>query len=71
MQPIAVGLLVVLLISLAGNAFQAYLARNTRKKPRLDLSAQELLHDLTRRGGAVVKVEVIDAANLLLRSPKG
>lgn len=40
------------------------------KEPKLDITAQDLLHDLTRRGGAVLKVEVIDPTNLLLRSPR-
>lgn len=70
MEVMTVALLVGLGVSLGGNAFQTYLLRINKKKPRLDTSALDLLHDLTRRGGAVLKVEVIDPANLLLRSPK-
>lgn len=40
-------------------------------KETLELTAQDLLHDLTRRGQAVLRVEVIDPANILLRSPRG
>ncbi len=44
-----------------------------RRKPKkkFDVSAQDLLHDLTRRGAAVLKIDVIDQENLLLRSPRG
>ncbi len=70
MEPISVVLLVCLLASLGANAFQAYVTKNIKKKPALDVSAQDLLHDLTRRGGAVLRVEVIDPTNLMLRSPK-
>ena len=42
-----------------------------RKKPRgLDLNAQDLLHDLTTRGSTILRIEVIDQTNLLLRSPR-
>lgn len=34
------------------------------------LDAQQLIHDLTRNGAAIVKIEVVDPANLLLRSPR-
>jgi hypothetical protein len=40
------------------------------RKPQLSLSAEDLLHDLTRSGGAVLRVEVINPANLMLRSPR-
>lgn len=40
------------------------------KPPQLTLSAEDLLHDLTTRGVAVLRVEVIDPTNLLLRSPR-
>lgn len=57
-------------ISLAVLAFLAYLLRSKKPTRRLDMTAQDLLHDLTQRGAAILKVEVIDAANLLLRSPR-
>ncbi len=43
-----------------------------RKKPRkLDITATDLLHDFTHRGEAILRVSVLDAQNLLLRSPRG
>ncbi len=45
-------------------------AEKAKKEPALTLGAEQLLHDLTR-GPAVVRVEVIDVKNLLLRSPRG
>jgi hypothetical protein len=38
--------------------------------PRLDTTAQDLMHDLTARGAAVVKITVVDPASILLRSPR-
>lgn len=58
--------------SLVGNGVLAFvLLRPRKKKQKYDLTAQDLLHDLTRRGQAILRVEVIDAANLMLRSPRG
>lgn len=61
----------LLLPSACLNAALAYLLahKKQRKEPQLTLSAEDLLHDLTR-GPAVLRVEVIDAKNLLLRSPR-
>ncbi len=44
--------------------------RKSPRKPQLSLSAEDLLHDLTRSGAAVLRVEVINPANLMLRSPR-
>jgi hypothetical protein len=62
---------VLLAASVLFNAFQLYLAKINKKKPKPDLTASDLLHDLTSRGRAVVRVEVIDSTNLFLRSPRG
>lgn len=62
-------LAVCLSISIAANAYQAYRAKTNKKKPALDLTAQDLLRDLMR-GGAVVRLEVIDQSQLFLRSPR-
>ena len=61
----------ILVLSLAANLVQAYFfAKKQRKRqPVLTMAAEDLLHDLTR-GPAVVRVEVIDAKNLFLRSPR-
>ena len=65
---------VLLGLSLAANACLYELFRRARasalKTPVPSLDAEQLRHDLTR-GAAVVKIEVIDAKNLLLRSPRG
>jgi len=53
------------------NGFLAYRLRKTRRVPKFDVSAQDLLHDLTRRGVSILRVEVIDPAGLMLRSPRG
>ncbi len=59
------------LVSGGLNGFLAYRLRTSRRSTRkLDISAQDLLHDLTRKGSAILKVDVIDAENLLLRSPR-
>lgn len=39
------------------------------RPPQLTVAAEDLLHDLTR-GPAVIRVEVIDAKSLFLRSPR-
>jgi hypothetical protein len=57
-------------ISLSCNALQFYLFRHPKKKPQPTITAEDLLHDLTTRGRAILKVDVIDPANLLLRSSK-
>ncbi len=53
-------------------AYALYSCKSQAKtqKKTLDISAADLLHDLTVKGHAVLKVEVIDMANLLLRSPR-
>ncbi len=66
-----------LALSFAGNLLllwkyqalrQALIA--AKKAPHPTLDVEQLLHDLTR-GPAVLRVEVVDAKNLLLRSPRG
>jgi len=60
-----------LALSLSGNvALTTLLLFRAKKKPptpKLDLTAQDLLHDLTRRGFAVLKLDVIDPESILLR----
>lgn len=41
-----------------------------RKKPAASYEAQQLLHDLTKKGGAILKIEVVDASNLFLWSAR-
>ncbi len=61
----------LLILNLFVDAFLIYRHFNAKKPPpRLDESALDLLHDLTRRGAAILKVEVIDPAGLMIRSPR-
>lgn len=58
-------------LSFAANIFLFYRRLRPKKQtPKLDIGAQDLLHDLTARGQAILRVEVIDPANFLLRSPR-
>lgn len=43
--------------------------RKTRKR-KADITAQEMLHDIMA-GGAILKIQVINPENLILRSPRG
>lgn len=64
----------IAVISILGSiiGLQAFLLLKARKAPkRLDIQASDLLHELTVPGGAVLKVEVIDRDNFLLRLPRG
>jgi uncharacterized membrane protein len=70
MEAILAAVLVFLVFSVAGNILQFVYLRRSKKKPKPTLTAEDLLHDLTSRGRAILKVDVIDPANLLLRSPK-
>ncbi len=61
----------LLSVSVLSNAVLAYFVFRPRKKSKkYDLSAQDLLHDLTRHGAGILRIEVIDPANLMLRSPR-
>jgi hypothetical protein len=62
--------------SVLGNVGLAYFVIKLRKSkrkdqtPRYDVSAQDLIHDVTRRGQAVVRMEVLDPSAFFLRSPR-
>ena len=43
------------------------LLRKPKRKPLQDISAKDLIHDLTTRGTSVVRIEVIDADSLFMR----
>jgi hypothetical protein len=43
--------------------------RRPPKSKKYDITAQDLLHDLTRGGQAILRIEVIDPAAFLLRRP--
>lgn len=40
------------------------------KAPEPTLDAQMLIHDLTRHGSALVRIEVVNIGDVLLRSPR-
>jgi hypothetical protein len=73
MELIPVILAVILAISLLFSAYLYALLRRSRRKPGPvpTLEAEQLLHDLTANGQAVLRVTVIDPRNLLLRRPRG
>ena len=63
---------IVLATSLAANlAALVGLVILKRRKPgsgrTFDATAQDLLHDLTTRGGAVLRIEVINPESIILR----
>jgi hypothetical protein len=60
-------------LSLVGNVALALLYRRRLKLrvKKADMTAADLLHDLTRRGQAILRVDVLDQENLMLRSPRG
>ncbi len=68
---IAVPVFIVFAVS-AFICFQRYLRPlpPPTPPPKPTLTAEQLLHDLTTSGQAVIRVEVIDAKNLFLRSPR-
>lgn len=76
MEVIEVATGLVALIFAASSALLLVLLLRERRRikaapaPQPTLSAEDLLHDLLTRGQAILRVEVIDPANLLLRSPR-
>lgn len=56
----------VLIVSIAANIFAYIKIKSTLKQPIKTIDAQDLLHDITRRGRAIVRVEVLDPENLFV-----
>lgn len=73
MELIPTVLSVILAISILLDLYLYRLLRRARRSPppKMTLEAEDLAHDLTTRGFAVVKMTVIDPTNLLLRRPRG
>ena len=71
MEAIYTAVSAVLGLSVASNLVLFIALRRSKKKPppKLSITAEELLHDLTR-GQSVLRVQVIDPSAILLRSPK-
>ncbi len=61
----------IAVFSVATNAVQFFVFRRRRPKAAPSIEARDLIHDLTQRGQAIVRIQVIDASQLLLRSPRG
>lgn len=62
-----------LTVSVLANLLLVFLLhrqKKTPRKPQLSMGAEDLLHDLTKSGSAILRVEVIDPANLYLRRPR-
>ena len=62
-----------LAVSVLANAILVFLLhkqKKTPRKPQLSMGAEDLLHDLTKSGSAILRVEVIDPAQLYLRRPR-
>ncbi len=70
MEAISIVALVALGLSVACNIYLALSLKRSGRKPKPTLTAEQLLHDLTHRGAAMVRLEVIDPTHLFLRSPK-
>lgn len=67
--PTVLGVFAVLNGLLVGALVYAY-RRRKPPDPKPTLGAEDLLHDLLSQGQAILRVEVIDPTNLILRSPR-
>jgi hypothetical protein len=56
----------LLFLSICGNIAFYFHARNSIKKPKPTQDARDLLNDLTKRGAAVVRVELVNPENMFL-----
>lgn len=63
-------LLCLFFLSVSLNAFLLFRQSKQKAQKPLTLDAQGLLHDLMGRG-AVLRIDVLNADDLILRSPKG
>lgn len=61
---------VVLGLSALANLFLTYQLYLKKKKRPLSQSAQEVLHDMTRPGGAILAIEIMNPEHIFLRSPR-
>lgn len=65
---LAIALLgISLAVSAAWNVI--LLAKDRKPQKRLDVSASDLLHELTTRGQALVRIEYLDPESILIRRP--
>jgi hypothetical protein len=59
-----------LAVSVIGNIGALFFVRKPKKTQRIDVTAQQLLNDLTERGSSLVRIERIAPTDVFLRSPK-
>ena len=52
--------------SIAANAFAYWKIKKLKSDPKPTIDASDLLHDLTKRGHAVLNIKVIDPENLFV-----
>jgi len=57
---------VFFIVSLIANAFLAYRLFKSPATLQKTTDAKDLIHDLTRRGQAVVKIEVLDPEGMFI-----
>lgn len=68
---IAVAIVSTLLgLSLVCNGVLVFLFLTHKKKKAMDITAQQLINDLTTTGNALVRLERISPSDVFLRSPK-
>lgn len=57
---------IFLLASILANIYAVFKIKTLIKQPAPTLDARDLLHDLTAKGGAAIKIQVIDPENLFI-----
>jgi hypothetical protein len=53
-------------LSLAANIYAAYKFKTLVQNSKMTTEASDLLHDITKRGRAVIDIRVIDPENLFI-----
>lgn len=65
-----IALTILVIISLNVNFYLLFKLKQATKSPQLSIDAQHLLHEITG-GQAILKINVIDPGDILLKSPRG
>ena len=63
---ILIYLSIVLFVSLSANIFAIFKIKSIKKQPTQTMDARDLIHDITKRGRAVVQIQVLDPENLFV-----
>lgn len=61
-----VGLGALALLSVIVNFILIHKLRAVRAKPQMALDAKDLIHDLTKKGAALVRIQVLDPEGLFM-----